>query len=60
MGKKKKGAALVLHQGGDVDEVANGLPVKAGGEQVGALVVVAPGRGEDGLPVALRNAQQRT
>lgn len=53
-------AALVLHECGDVDEVADGLSVKAGGEQVGVLAFLAPGRRQDRLPVTLRKDNDST
>lgn len=51
--------SLLLQQGRDVDVPANGLPVKAAGEQVARLVLFVPRRAAHHPPVTLRKHTQR-
>lgn len=52
--------SLLLQQCRDVDVPANGLPVKATGEQVAHGMVLTPGRAAHHPPVALRPSTQHS
>lgn len=52
--------SFLLQQGGDVDVPANGLPVKAAGEQVAGGVVFTPGGAAHHTPVTLKHDRQHS